>query len=328
MSYPLLLIALLGVLPDSTSQNRPESVNTPVASKSDFVSPYLIEMYIDINEDVDLREIWRRLGVETSVPYKCSECMSETFDIETIGDESKVVALKISPGDASYHQYLIFRKAKSSTKEDWAFIGNIDSVNQPYAPPAHRIEIAEDRVWFVLREAWGRRSGMGAYGEVWYEIKEREVKRVLSYPVEGKNEPCGQNPGYSYKSILTRHGSLNGAYTVPIHLLISYNISDCQRGKDSHVLFAKEQKAYYVWNDTQKQFVLDATQSDVTEKEIGSLFSAEGPSPEEFVEYNFDQLVNIAKSDDATKKDWLKRFMNSLKDSPRKKALREAIGNN
>lgn len=322
----LFIIPLTSLAGAKAQDRKGVSENSQAILKPELLNPYIIEWYIDINEDVDLRQIWRQLGIETRMPYRCDQCLSETFDIESDSEESKVVALKISSGNGDYHQYLIFRKAISaSAREEWKFMGNIDSGNQGSAAPAHRVEDSESRVWFILRELWGRESGRKAYGEVWYEIKEKSLKRVLSYPVAGENEPCRKDMGYSYKTIISRHGSENGTYVVPIHFLTSYNISNCEKGKVSPALFVKEQKAHYVWNQEREQFILDAAQSSITEKEINSIYGITVPTSEEIAEYNFDKLSAIASSGTVEQKDWLRRFLNNLQDSLRKTTLLRAM---
>lgn len=307
-------------------QSRAQSqTDTPANFNPESLSPQLIELYIDINEDVDLRHIWRLLRIKTLLPYRCPECIAETFDIEST-NQAEGVALRISWASGEHYQYLVFRKANSaSTRERWIFIGNIDSRGQRFAAPVHRIESGENRTWFVLRELWGQQSRAEAYGEVWYEIREKDLKQVLSYPVAGEHKPCQKGLGHSYRSVLARHSSLSGVYTVPIQFLIAYNISDCERGRISPALFAREQKALYVWNPSQERFVLDITQSDITEKEIESVYSLDGPGDEEFVQYNFDRLSDIAKGGNVDQKDWLHHFLNNLQNGPRKTALLKAL---
>jgi len=311
-----------GVSPQMTQQQA----ESQTILNTQNLSPHLIELYIDINEDVDMKRIWHLLRVETSLPYRCGECIAETFDIESDTQKSNMVALRITWGSGDHYQYLIFKKPSSSSNtQQWKFVGNIDSQGQPFAPPVHRIENGDNRSWFVLREFWGRQEKSEAYGEVWYEIRDNGVKRVLSYPLSGENHLCRKGLGYSYKSILSRYGTLNGTYTVPIQLFISYNITDCERGTPTTTLFAKEQSAFYVWDDAQERFQLDAAQSDVTEKEVKSLFSIEGLEDASFVQYNFDQLSEIAKGRDTNRRDWLKRFLATMQDGPRKAALLEAM---
>jgi hypothetical protein len=334
-AFPLfILLGLLVYSPGGTNSygQRPEqgqadaSKNEQAPFKPETLSPYLIELYIDINENVDLKQIWRLLKIETptDMTYRCDgNCDAETFDIDTKDNErGKVVALKISLGSGGFYQYLIFRMVQTdSAKEEWRFIGNINSSDQQYGPPAHRIESADDRSWFVIRELWGRGSGAVGYGDVWYEIRQGEVKQVLSYPVEGHDTPCQKHLGRTFKSILLRYGQENGAYTVPVQFLVSYDISGCSRADESRPLFTRSQKAYYVWNVEKDKFALDKSRSDITEGEINTVFQVEGLTYKKFVEYNFNELLEITKRGDAEQKDWLRTVLTNLPDGKHKAEL-------
>jgi hypothetical protein len=322
---------------DSTAspQKSQQSQSSPSTEERyifnpESLSPFLIEWLIDINEEIDLKRIWRLLKVEISddAPYKCrDDCSAETFDIEVEGNQrGRTVALKVSFGSSGFYQYLLFKKVSSDTaREHWSFIGNINSTDQLYGPPQHRIESGDNRTWFVIREQWGRAKEAAAIGEVWYEIKETEIRRVLSYPVEGRNTPCQKRVGRSYKSLPLRHGLENGAYTIWVKLLATYSISECDKISDSHPLFTKEKKAFYVWDSEKERFTLDKSRSDITESEINSLNHREELSREKFIEYNFNELLYMAGSGDRVQKDWLRKFLTDVKDGPLKVTLQQAF---
>jgi hypothetical protein len=343
----LLLTVLLGLLISllpgamfkasdtiaNPSRQKPEQTR-PAASTDEqaalmlrALSPYLIEWFIDVNEDVDLKQIWRLLKIDlpADTPHRCSDCSAETFELNIKGEEHTTVALRISFESGEFYQYLIFKKKRSESTEEWKFIGNLDSRGQKSGPPAHRIESGDNRAWFVVRESWGQKTGTKANGEVWYEIRDEEVRPVLSYPVEGQITPCLNQPGRSYKSILLRHELDDGLYTVPIQLLVSYEISECAKGKPSPALFAKAQKAYYVWNSEKQRFIFAESRSDLTEKELGEVYNAEPISHEKFVGYNFKELSEIARAGDSKQKRWLRSFLTGVKEGPQKLALQQAL---
>jgi len=333
----ILLYGLLIALPGEVARPRSAAIEMPASQKSDervalkpgLLSPYLIEWFIDLNEDADLSAVWRLLKIEIppETPVRCNGCVAETFELET-ADESqrKTVALKISFEASHYYQYLIFRKKDPDrNKDDWKFLGAVESPLQQYGSPKHRIEIGDGRTWFVVRELWGRGSGMIAHGDVWYEIQEGKVERVAAYPVEGHNIPCQGHPGRSYKTVLLRHDLDGGVYTIPVQFIVSYNISDCDKGNNSPPLFSRSQKANFVWDSAQEKFILDKSRSDVTETEINTVYNNEGLTHEKFVEYNFDDLLEIARGKDVKKKQWLKQFLMELKESRFKTALQQAL---
>jgi hypothetical protein len=294
------------------------------------ISPYLIEWYIDVNENIDLKQIWKllRIGISNGVSYRCGgNCNAETFDISMTDEgQGETIALKVSFEDGDFYQYLIFRIVKIGvSREEWKLIGVIDSRGKRNAPPVHRVESADNQSWFVIRELWSQGSGTLAYGDVWYQIGARGVRPVLSYPVEGHNTTCQKQPWHSYKSILLRYGLDNGIYTVPLQFLVSYELSDCARANAPRSLFAKGQKAYFVWDAEEGRFILDKSRSDITEKEINNVYQVAGPAPEMFVEYNFNELLEMAQVGGMEQKDWLRKTLRDLPDNLRKSVLQRAV---
>lgn len=318
-----LLLALTVFLPSvsfealsqSPKQGQP-TTSTDERTASMLRSPYLIEWFIDVNEVVDLKQIWRLLKIEisTDMAYKCKgDCEAEIFDV----DVGKTVALRISYKSGASHQYLFFKRAKpDSTDEGWQFIGNFPA----HGPPEYRIERGDNRTWFLIKEPQGRE----AYNEAWYEIREKDVIKVLSYPIQGQNTYCQNNLSRTYATLLFRHDFENGIYTVPVQFIVTYNIADCNK-KDGARLFAKGQKAYYVWDENKQRFILDKSRSDVTDEELSSVYNNERLNSEKLIEYNFAELSKIAKSGDPEQKRWLRDFLKSVKDSPQKITLQQAL---
>lgn len=317
--------------PEKSAQDKPgASTNEGTSLSAGSLSPYLIEWYIDVNENIDLKQLGKllKMGVSPDVSYRCAgNCSAETFDIST-NDEGPggTVALKISFEDGDFYQYLIFRMVKpAASREEWKLIGIIDSRGKRNAPPTHRVESADNQSWLVIRELWSKGSGMLAYGDVWYQVGKGSVKQVLSYPVEGHNATCQKQPGHSYRSVLLRYGLDNGTYTVPLQFLISYEISGCGEANVPRSLFAKGQRAYFVWDAVGERFTLDKARSDITEREIKNVYQAAGPPPEIFIEYNFNELLEMAKLGGAAQKDWLRKTLCDLPDNPRKSTLQKEL---
>jgi curved DNA-binding protein CbpA len=111
---------------------------------------------------------------------------------------------------------------------------------------------------------------------------------------------------------------------VPIQFILTYHITDCNK-KEGAPLFAKGQKAYYVWDDGKQRFILHKSRSEVTEEELSGVYNNERLSGEKLIEHNFAELSKIAKLGDPEQKRWLRVFLTSLKDSPQKLALQQAF---
>lgn len=318
LGYALLCV-VFAASPLAAQSPKPSQKTAPP-------SPYLIESLIDINDELDLKQVWRMLNIEppTDMSYRCEGgCEAETFDLATGNEDGgKTVALRISLESHDFYQYLVFRQAGSG---EWKLLGSVDCHGQRYGPPAYRIEQGDGRTWLVVRELTGRGTDMVVYDEGWHEVRDDGVKEVLSYPVEGEHQPYLASLGRSYKAVVLRHDLENGVYTIPVQFMITYNIS-ANDAKDTPLsLFARGLKAYYVWNPAQGEFVLDERRSEVTAKQLANACAFEGFSKEAFLEDNFTELAEIATRGDARRKAWLKRFLTSVKDTPRKADLQRLL---
>jgi hypothetical protein len=241
-------------------------------------------------------------------------------------DRQEAVALRISYKKTDFYQYLIFTRASTASADasGWKLIGHFESPFQQSAPPAHRIEHGDGRTWLVVKVLWRQGAGWTDYGETWYEIQPDSVKRVLAYPAQGDYQACQAGLGSAYKSFSLRHDMENGVYTIPIQFFMAYNLSDCADKDSKPALFSRGFKAVYVWDAAKGEFALDRSRSEVTAKQLDRLCCA-APSAEAFVEDNFTELVQMAAGGDARRKAWLKGFLPSVKDTPRKAELQRLL---
>lgn len=335
MHYVLTIVLLLALAPFPCQQKGEQ--NQPAASGPDkpaallrSLSPYVIEWLIDVNEEVDLRQVWQSLKLDAppDLPYRCGpDCSAETFDVVS-GEQAgaKIVALRIAFDDGAHYQYLLFKEpGRDSAERGWDMLGAVSARGSRFDPPAHRIEAGDNRTWLVIKDLRSSSPATAHSNEAWYDLKVTGLKPVLSFPARGEHKPCREALGRSFKTIIVRHELENGVYTIPIQFLVSYNISDCEKGKLSHGLFAKGRMAYYVWEASRERFILDKARSEITEREILSLTSGEMPSGAQFAESNYDELMTIARGNDKKQRGWLQRFLLTVEDGPRKMALRQAL---
>jgi hypothetical protein len=317
--------------PLTRQAGQPRQADDRAPSKPAAPSPYLIETLVDINEDIDLRQVWRMLDLAppSAASYKCDgDCEAEIFDL--VGrneDHQKIVALRISYEKSHFYQYLVFKQRASDAPPEgaWELLGKLDYPDQREAPPSQRVEQGDGRTWLVIKGLSKHGATLTAYGEAWVEIQEHALKRVLAYPVEGHDRPCRGQPARDLQSLLLRHDLDNGTYTIPIQFMMSYEIADCDRPEAPLALFSKGAKAYYVWNAAQGRFVLDGGRSEITERQIAEFSGAQGFSGAAFVEDNFQELAGIATGGDARRKAWLKAFLAGLPDAPRKADLQRLL---
>ena len=235
-----------------------------------------------------------------------------------MGESGDEVILKITIADAA--RYLLFRsieKYPGFSEDKWTFIGYVDSLYQQYAPPEQRIINGNNRTYLVVRELWGRGTGVGLYGERWYELTENQPKEVLSYPVKG-HDVQGRAYDRAFESEVSQR-LMNGSYVVEVQFSIFYGAE-----KESAVL-SKKQKACYIRDSQTKKSGLNKTCSNVSEEEFEAVYNFDSMDEEGVLRYNFGELERIAMYGKPGQKEWLENYLSRIGDSPQRAALQKLL---
>lgn len=311
--------------PQSFNLNWPNvkaQENAPEKLRIKSLSPDEIESYLKEKTEIDLRELWSLLRIkqDTEFPQRCGDryglCKTEKIVVEESGDD---VFLKLTIADAS--RYLLFRRVEKYpvfSEDEWKFVGYVDSLYQQYAPPEQRIIKGDNRTYLVIRELWGRGTGVGLYGERWYELSENPPKEVLSYSVEG-HDVQGRAFDRVFESEVSQRLT-NGNYVVEIQLSVFYG---AEKGS---AVFSKKQKACYVRDSEAEKFSLSKTCSDVSEEELEAVYNYDSMDEESVLEYNYGELERIAMYGKPEQKEWLENYLSRIGESPKREALQKLLG--
>ncbi len=298
-------------------------INGAQAQISVLVStnPRGIERYVNGNRNASLREVWRKLGMRYSpsdMSYECSDgCEAISFPVSSNDNMGDFSIVKISWEGGDFYQYLVFK----GSEEDWRFVGHIESVGQRYGSPEHRIEKGDRQTWLVIRELQGRGSGVVLYGDLWYELGNDGLKRALSYPASGHSVPLQRYVAREFQTKVVNHGPINGAYTVEVEFSVAYGVGTVE----DLPLFSKTQEGRYVWRPDRRKFVLDTATSELSSKEIEAVYNIDSLNDEQFVKYNFRELLLIARNGNPEQKEWLGEFLTKLSKSEQTLAIEKAL---
>lgn len=313
------------------------------------VSPFELARSInDVRQkqvDLDLKETWQKFEIDAGSFETCgSDCAAKIFRHELSSHAGPEVLIKLTRF-FDVCRYLIF--ARNEDGRGWKFLGHVDHDFNKYEMARHRIASANGRPFLVIRGQEGSGSGFALYAETWYEVSERGVSAVLSYPSDGHTNPwpAGLARSFQASQVLNTDRS---------RLAIQYTVSYDTAGYDNDNLkleFINRHRASYNWDSQAKRFVFDAKQSNISEAEIDAIANIQSddePKPgtkigettfysssearsflgggyEVFLKNNTARLMTIAKGRQTKAKAWLRQFLTECRDTEEKKALLAAL---
>lgn len=325
---------------DKGRQPKTDAKEVPVTS----LSPYEIASLIAENPAIDLKDTWNQLGIK-SVNFgdgrnssaeeqgdeinrflsKCNNCDVETYSSDLDEEPGKEVLLKVSDLLAESCRYLIFKQLKQSNgKPEWRVLGYIDHGFSRYRMPEHSIHFDDGRNWLVVKVQQGSGSGFAEYDDRLFQVNSTGLNEILRFPSEGHVATCCSSPTREFTTQIRKCETKSGVTVVELEFSVTYSaFSDV-----GYVhLWQKNQKATYKKDLSSERPVLDATKSDLSDKEINAIYAGEGLSDEDFIKYNFEELSKIAQGREDSRKDWLRLFLKQGDGSRGKERLRQLTNN-
>lgn len=293
----------------------------------DSVSPYEIKQYIEDHqkdESVSLAEYWKRLGIDIEEWKRYGTCEVAIFELALgRGEETNVMLRLYDPSGWSMGgtRYLFFKPFATAHQPEWKLLGYVDFQDQRYEVPEHRLINSGEDHWLVLTILSGRGSGYGLYHDNWYEIDDSGMKPVLSYPSSKVLSWRDPIPVLEASSKVIRATRESNRTSVLIEFTASYVIYGGAHLKEKVELWAKTQSAVFVRSSGQERFKLDARQSQLSNKELYTIYDGEGPSNSEILRYNFDDLERIATGTNEWAKEWLRSYLSECWKTPETQRL-------
>jgi hypothetical protein len=273
---PASLLMILVTLACHSSPSRVSESQHPIplgkvdkSRLANLRSPHDIERYInDHSDDADLREIWEAFGIDSQIfePVRCGcrdhdcpgLCTAETINLSSMKSDEGYVLLRLCHSGESECGFLLFKK-----EEPWKYLGLAYSSGNQYEPPQHKIVENGQTKWLVIKELWGRGTGVVQYGERWHTLGEKGVKRVLSYPVSGHSVQ-GTVKDYRFQSNVLQKAEQQ-SFVVTIRYTESgnpryRNDREWLESRSRWSSFDKYQLCF-VWEQATGNFILDEKKS-------------------------------------------------------------------
>ena len=219
------------------------------ASMNRLDTPHKIAAYVNDNpQDADLSLIWKTLGVETTgqAASRCGcrsddcpgTCQAAVFDVGRESPGSWRRILRICYAGGADCRYFVFTRVR-----EWRVAGLIESLDNQYRPPEHRVVSSERRHWLVIRQLSGRGTGFLNYSELWYDLMKPNMPIVLAYPVSGHSVQGVRSRDYEFTSTV----SLNRDH--PLSILVRYRVRQLPQKAGSRSIDSGADKSFRVWYD-------------------------------------------------------------------------------
>lgn len=307
------------------------------------LSPYAIKRLVDDNPQLDLRPLWRRLGVPAKLNtvwsqiggqddtssifaggYEQSRCLTELYHLELDGAPGNEVLLKLHQGWlGSYTRYLVFsrRPDEAVRKQGWKLLGYADHDFTKYEQPSHRFVNATGKRWLVIRVQTGSGSGFARYHERWYEVSNAGVREVLTIPASGHASSTCLIPKLDIKSRFVKYHVANNVEAIKILFSATWQAPCTGRtGDRPKTLWIKNQEAIYVRRPGGMEYTLDPSRSQINTRELNQVYNLNDYS-QDFLENNFARLSQVIARKDRQLTEWVQLILEHADDSATKQRL-------
>jgi hypothetical protein len=301
------------------------------------ISPYEIKRLVNNNYQASQRKqsyeyplepIWEQLGLHSKDDLILREiyggaCRAEIVTLELDGKPGMETMLILYA--MSSWRFLIFKQFsvnhESGTR--WDLLGYIDAYSW-YVEPTYRIITAGTKRWLVVNEIYGHGSGFGSDISNWYEVSESGVTNVLYYQSRLGISTTDRNPGIIRKTNPVKAEYKDGIYTIVLQSSTSYE--GYLEQADFFPLWTDKRKVSFIKGPRMQGFFFDPLHSEMNEKELDPSYG-DGVSltDEEFLKYNYLELVKIADGKGSTRKEWLRSYLDGCDDSALNKSLQKAL---
>lgn len=309
-----------------------EKVETPKETEPKSLSPYDIESFIYNNPQADLNILWQKLGITgkfNSLPdweknesflETCTSCEAETFNYNLDDEPGDEVLLRIADNSQESCRYLLFKRIDSAGNS-WKLFGFTDHDFGRYQMPQHSFLLSGGKSFLIVQVQVQSGSGVAQYNDRLFNVQKGKLIELIDYTADGHQSEFGYQREFSGR--VSDCKIENGKAQIEIEFTVNYTGWDEKSGSD-FLLWSKNQKAVYVKSLNSKQKILDSAKSNITQKEIDTIYNVDSSTDEDILKYNFEVLQKIAH-EKGKRNQWLREFLSNCKNFKEKIVLQKIL---
>ncbi|HRH44623.1 MAG TPA: hypothetical protein PKY82_23505 [Pyrinomonadaceae bacterium] len=223
-----------------------------------------------------------------------------------------------------YHEtcrFLIFKQKNSKTDTKWQLLDYIDHDFGRYKMPKHFTFLSGGKNWLVVQTQVGSGTGFALYNYRLFTIRNNKVVEILEFPAEGHTFNLGL-PDWSSSAHIIDCKIEKNTVIVEIEFAATYSTFN---ETDKDVLWIKKQKAVFRKDLNSGKVILDRKKSNLSQRELKSVYGFDSLTNEAIVKYNFEELKKISLGKDAVHKKWLQDFLQQCEPIREKKILQRNL---
>jgi hypothetical protein len=299
---PTRAVQCLESLPQAEANPAASETESTTASKRtaadiDIKNPYSIAVSLDGMPDVEVGELWERLGiVKTYQGYNgqqsdgafftnCPRCRAEAFEFDMDGDAENEVIVRVANGIEEC-RYLVFKKDRS--KEGYKLAGHFDHDFGRYQMPVHHFVLSRGKAYMVVRVQAASGSGVAAYMASILVLRNGRLIELMSFPSDGHQAMLATLPSREYGGRVLDISEVDRRTRIELGLTVKYEVygqNDTVTGR-----WTKHAKAVYIKPHGAREAYLDTADSTISQKQIDAEYNIDSLSDEDLVRYNRSQL--------------------------------------
>ncbi len=307
---------------ETFEQSTTQPITAAHYPENSDLAPFAIESFVDQNPNGNLNRLWERLGIATdsetfNLGGACGYCKAESFYYHLDDDSDMESVLRIDDAPNQSTRYLIFDPADKNPY----FIGHIDGWGK-YRPSTHGVLLSGGQAWLVVQSQAANGSGLAAYIDTIYQVKEHKLIQVASYFSEVTESGVALQPDKRFIGRPVSCSLEDGRTIVTILYTIHYSVWLPEK---EFQLFTKQQTAVIVSREGRGE-VLDSDRSEMSTLEYNVIYSYHSMTRNDFLKYNRAELREMTFiGANIKKQQWLRDYLDTCEDSVLKRELMELL---
>lgn len=303
------------------------------------LSPYQIKAYIDAYPTARLKWIWERLKLESFAGEKgdddsndldylgeCVECKAVIYRFSARTDSVQRVILKVSDETMCPRtRYMVFeRTAANNQSTGWRLIGNLTSRYCHWIEPSERILHKGPEPWLLITREGVTGSGVSSSYNSLYTVIDGKFSDILHFASDGWQFGFPEErPSRAFQGRILNCSLVEGKAKVELEYSVKYSTS--RHIFNDLVLWSKTQRAVFVKVGNADSHLVENL-SRLTTHEVESVYEVDSLSDEELLQYNYADLLIIARGKDQVKREWLRKYLRTAPRTPENTNLQTALG--